>query len=251
MSIFYSMCRVFIISGSSRGIGKALSEHYLGCGDIVVGCARSTSDIAHENYRHFILDINDEKAVVAMVRAAKKEFGKIDICLNNAGMASMNHILTTSYESAKRLVDVNFLGAFLLSSEAAKAMIGNKISNKISNKNSAKNGVIINFSSVAVPLCLGGEAIYAASKAACESLTKTMAKELASYSIRVNAIALTPVQTDLIKAVPKDKIKALLEQQAIKRFGEFDDIINVIDFFISEKSDFITGQIITLGGVLR
>ena len=241
------MCRVFIISGSSRGIGKALSEHYLGCGDIVVGCARSTSDIAHENYRHFILDINDEKAVVAMVRAAKKEFGKIDICLNNAGMASMNHILTTSYESAKTLVDVNFLGAFLLSREAAKAMI----SAKISNKNSAKSGVIINFSSVAVPLCLEGEAIYAASKAACESLTKTMAKELASYSIRVNAIALTPVQTDLIKAVPKDKINALLEQQAIKRFGEFDDIINVIDFFISQKSDFITGQIITLGGGLR
>ena len=247
MSIFYSMCRVFIISGASRGIGKALSEHYLGCGDIVVGCARSPSDIAHKNYRHFILDINDEKAVVAMVRAAKKEFGKIDICLNNAGMASMNHIITTSYESAKRLVDVNFLGAFLLSREAAKAMI----SAKISNKNSAKSGVIINFSSVAAPLCLGGEAIYAASKAACESLTKTMAKELASYSIRVNAIALTPVQTDLIKAVPKDKINALLEQQAIKRFGEFDDIINVIDFFISEKSDFITGQIITLGGVLR
>ena len=247
MSIFQSMCRVFIISGSSRGIGKALREHYLGCGDIVVGCARSTSDIAHKNYRHFILDINDEKAVVSMVRAAKKEFGKIDICLNNAGMASMNHILTTSYESAKRLVDVNFLGAFLLSREAAKAMI----SNKISNKNSAKSGVIINFSSVAAPLCLEGEAIYAASKAACENLTKTMAKELASYSIRVNAIALAPVQTDLIKAVPKDKIKALLEQQAIKRFGEFDDIINVVDFFISQKSDFITGQIITLGGVLR
>ena len=247
MSISQSMCRVFIISGSSRGIGKAISEHYLGCGDIVVGCARSTSDIAHENYRHFILDINDEKAVVAMVRATKKEFGKIDICLNNAGMASMNHILTTSYESAKTLVDVNFLGAFLLSREVAKAMI----SNKISNKNSAKSGVIINFSSVAVPLCLEGEAIYAASKAACESLTKTMAKELASYSIRVNAIALTPVQTDLIKAVPKDKINALLEHQAIKRFGKFDDIINVIDFFISQKSDFITGQIITLGGVLR
>ena len=247
MSISQSMCRVFIISGASRGIGKALSEHYLGCGDIVVGCARSTSDIAHKNYRHFILDINDEKAVVSMVRAAKKEFGKIDICLNNAGMASMNHILTTSYESAKTLVDVNFLGAFLLSREAAKAMI----SNKISNKNSAKSGVIINFSSVAVPLCLEGEAIYAASKAACENLTKTMAKELASYSIRVNAIALTPVQTDLIKAVPKDKINALLEHQAIKRFGKFDDIINVIDFFISQKSDFITGQIITLGGVLR
>lgn len=231
------MCRVFIISGASRGIGKALSQHYLANGDIVVGCARSPSDIAHKNYRHFILDINDEKAVVSMVRAAKKEFGKIDICLNNAGMASMNHILTTSYESAKTLVDVNFLGAFLLSREAAKTMISNK------------SGVIINFSSVAAPLCLEGEAIYAASKAACESLTKTMAKELASYSIRVNAIALTPVQTDLIKAVPKDKINALLERQAIKRFGEFGDIINVIDFFISQKSDFITGQIITLGGV--
>lgn len=140
------MNRVFIISGASRGIGRALAEHYLGCGDIVVGCARSTSDIKHANYRHFMLDINDEKAVVAMVRAAKKEFGRIDICLNNAGVASMNHALTTSYESARNLVDVNFLGAFLLSREVAKAMI--------SNKNSARNGVIINFSSVAAALSL-------------------------------------------------------------------------------------------------
>lgn len=231
------MNRVFLISGASRGIGKALARHYLECGDIVVGCARGTSDIAHKSYRHFALDINDEKAVVAMLRSIKKEFSKVDVCLNNAGIASMNHILTTSYESAKKLVDVNFLGAFLLSREAAKTMI------------KAKSGVIINFSSVAAALSLEGEAIYSASKAACQSMTKTMAKELASYNIRVNAIAPTPVQTDLIKAVPKDKINALLDAQAIKRFGEFDDIINVIDFFISPRSAFITGQIITLGGV--
>ena len=110
-------------------------------------------------------------------------------------------------------------------------------------------GRIINFVTVAVPLNLEGEAVYASSKAAVSSLTKILAKELSSYNITVNAIGPTPIETDLILSVPGDKIKNIINQQAIKRFGTFKDTSNVIDFFINDKSDFITGQIIYLGGI--
>jgi 3-oxoacyl-[acyl-carrier protein] reductase len=231
------MEKVFIITGSSKGIGKALAQYYLEKNAIVVGCSRGESTITHANYRHHTLEINDEKAVVKMVRETKKEFGKIDILLNNAGIASMNHFLTTSLQTVRNIFATNFEGTFLFSREVSKVMMKQKF------------GRIVNYTTVAAALRLEGEAIYAASKAAIENFTQTISKELAPFNITVNAIGPTPIKTDLIKAVPKDKIEELLEKQAIKRFGEFQDIQNVIDFYIDEKSDFITGQVIYLGGI--
>ncbi|MGB7401740.1 MAG: SDR family oxidoreductase [Arcobacter sp.] len=231
------MSQIIVITGTSKGIGQALANYYLENGEVVIGCSRAESSINHENYRHFSLEVNDEKAVIKMVRTVKKEFGKIDILLNNAGMASMNHILTTSVSSVEKIFATNFLGTFIFTREVAKVMMKQKY------------GRVVNYTTVASALRLEGEAIYAASKAAIENFTQTSAKELAPFNITANAIGPTPVQTDLIKAVPKDKIDELLAKQAIKRFGHFDDIKNVIDFFISKKSDFITGQIIYLGGV--
>lgn len=231
------MSKIVVITGSSKGIGEALALHYLEKNHIVIGCSRGEASINHKNYRHFSLEITDEKAVLGMIRAIKKEFKKIDILINNAGIASMNHILTTSTGTISKLFDTNFLGTFLFTREVAKVMM------------KEKNGRIINFTTVAKPLKLEGEAVYVASKAAIESFTQTAAKELSPFNITVNAIGPTPVETDLIKAVPKDKIEELLEKQAIKRFGTFEDIINVVDFFSSDNSDFITGQIIYLGGV--
>ena len=231
------MSRIIVITGTRKGIGKELSEYYLNNNDIVIGCSRGESTINHENYRHFVLDVSDEKAVVNMIRSVKKEFGKIDVLLNNAGIASMNHFLTTSFQTVQNMFATNFFGTFLFSREVSKVMMKQKF------------GRIVNYTTVASALRLDGEAIYAASKSAIENFTQTIAKEVATYGITVNAIGPTPVETDLIKAVPKNKIQELLEKQAIKRFGNYEDIKNVIDFFISEKSDFITGQIIYLGGV--
>jgi len=231
------MSKVFVITGTRKGIGKELANYYLQKGNIVIGCSRGESSIEHKNYRHFCLDVSDEKAVIDMIRKTKKEFKKIDVLLNNAGIASMNHILTTPYITAKKIFNTNFFGSFLFIREVAKIMI------------KQKSGRIVNFATVATPLRLEGEAIYAASKAAIINLTEIAAKELADFNITVNAIGPTPVPTDLIKNVPKDKIDALLNRQAIKRFGEFRDVVNVIDFFIDERSDFITGQVIYLGGV--
>lgn len=231
------MNQIIVITGTSKGIGKAIANYYLEQNDFVIGCSRTESSITHENYRHFSLEVSDEKAVVSMIRAIKKEFKKIDILINNAGIASMNHILTTSNESISKLFNTNFLGTFLFTREVAKVMMKEKY------------GRVINFSTIAKPLRLEGEAVYAASKAAIESFTQTSSKELSSFNITVNAIGPTPIKTDLIKAVPKDKIEDLLNKQTIKRFGTFEDIINVIDFFIDDRSSFITGQIIYLGGV--
>ena len=231
------MSRIIIITGTRKGIGKELALYYLDNNDIVIGCSRGDSSIDNSNYRHFSLDVSDEKAVVSMIRSVKKEFGKIDVLLNNAGIASMNHFLTTSYETVKNIFSTNFFGTFLFSREVSKVMMKQKF------------GRIVNFTTIATPLSLEGEAIYASSKSAIENLTQTISKELATFNITVNAIGPTPIETDLIKAVPKDKIEDLLNKQTIKRFGTFEDIKNVINFFIDKKSDFITGQIIYLGGV--
>ena len=112
-----------------------------------------------------------------------------------------------------------------------------------------KCGRIVNFSTVAVPLKLEGEAIYASSKAAIVKLTEIMSKEFANLGITVNAIGPTPIETDLIKSVPKEKMDNLMNVQSIKRYGELSDISNVINFFIKKESDFITGQTVYLGGI--
>ncbi|MCE7566307.1 SDR family NAD(P)-dependent oxidoreductase [Aliivibrio fischeri] len=228
-----------VITGSRKGLGKELSEYYLSLGHTVIGCSRQSGSIEHANYHHFELDVADEKSVIKMVRTIRKTIGVVDVLINNAGIAAMNHFLTTPLSSAERVISTNVMGTFLFSREVAKLMM------------KQKSGSIVNYSTVAVPLDLEGEAIYAASKAAVESLTRISAKELSHYGIRVNAIGPTPIPTDLIKTVPKNKIEELIASQAIKRLGSSEDVINVIDFFISPKSDFITGQVIYLGGVFK
>jgi 3-oxoacyl-[acyl-carrier protein] reductase len=149
----------------------------------------------------------------------------------------MNHLLLTTAEKAREVVETNFIGTFLMCREAARLMRKNKF------------GRIVNFATVAVPLKLDGEAIYAASKAAVINFTQIAAREFAPFGVTVNAVAPTPIRTDLIKSVPQERIDALVERQAVKRLGEFRDVSNVIDFFIRPESDFITGQVIFLGGV--
>lgn len=231
------MNRIIIITGTRKGIGFFLANHYLQLGDIVFGCSRRACDIFHPNYHHERFDISDEKAVIQFVRNIYKEYKRIDILINNAGIASMNHFLLTPYTTAHKVFSTNFMGTFLMCREAAKYMMKNR------------SGRIINYSTVAVALNLQGELIYSSSKAAIEQLTRVLSVELGMSGITVNAIAPTPIDTDLIKNVPKNKIDELIDRQSIKRLGKYEDVLNVIDFFISPNSDFITGQIIYLGGI--
>jgi 3-oxoacyl-[acyl-carrier protein] reductase len=231
------MPEVMVITGTSRGIGSYLVDHYAGKGYRVIGCSRSEVESAAAGYAHYCLDVADEDAVTDMIHDIGRTYGAIDILINNAGIASMNHSLLTPLSTVRDVFSTNVFGAFLFAREAAKVMMRQS------------SGRIVNFATVATPLKLEGEAAYAASKAAVESYTKILAKELATFNITVNAVGPTPVQTDLIKNVPGEKIQALVDAQTIKRMGEYRDISNVIDFFISPASDFVTGQILYLGGI--
>ena len=226
-----------LITGTRKGIGEYLVQYYLDKNYKVIGCSRGESEIVDPEYRHYKLDVADEKAVLKMFKEIRRDYNRLKILVNNAGIASMNHSLLTPIKTVETILRTNVVGSFLFCREAAKLM------------SKSNYGRIINFATVATPLKLEGEAIYAASKAAIVTLTQILAKEVADMNITINAIGPTPVKTDLIKSVPKDKMDSLIAQQAIKRFGEYSDVSNAIDFFIKPESGFITGQVLYLGGV--
>lgn len=228
---------VILISGTSRGIGEHLATHFLEHGFQVVGCSRSPVERLSEHYRHYVLDVSDEASVKGMFGQISKTYGRLDALINNAGVAAMNHVLLTPVQTARNVLDTNVVGTFLFCREAAKLM------------QRRRRGRIVNFATVATPLKLEGEAMYAASKAAVVSLTQILARELADFGVTVNAVGPTPIATDLIRGVPQQKLDGLIARQAIRRMGEYRDVVNVIEFFLKPESDFVTGQVVFLGGV--
>ena len=228
---------VTLITGTRTGIGRHLAGHYVAAGHQVVGCSRSPAEWSLEHYDHFCLDVSDEPAVRNLIGDVRRRFGRLDHLINNAGVASMNHSQLTPMSTVRSVFETNVFGTFLLCREAARLMIVRR------------HGRIVNLSTVATPLKLEGEAIYASSKAAVVSLTEILARELAPWQITVNAVGPTPIDTDLIRGVPADRIDRLLARQAIPRLARPEDVANVIDFYLRPESGFITGQNLYLGGI--
>lgn len=225
------------MTGARRGIGKHLCHHLLGRGYSVVGCSRNPCEWAADRFQHFQVDVTNEAQVKSLLGTVRKQFRRLDVLLNNAGVASMNHFLLTPMKTAQTITDVNLLGPFLVSREATKLM------------RTRKYGRIVNFGSSAVAVRLAGEAVYIASKCGLVALSQTMARELAEFGVTVNVVGPSPTETDMIRRVPKDKIDTFLEGLPIKRLTTFEDIANVVDFFLSETSNAVTGQVIYLNGM--
>jgi 3-oxoacyl-[acyl-carrier protein] reductase len=229
--------KVALITGTRKGIGRHLAAHFVECGYFVEGCSREAPDWTLERYVHHCVDVTNEAQVIGMLNAIAKRHGRLDVTVNNAGIASMNHTLLTPLASLEKIMATNFRGTFLVCRESAKLMRKHQF------------GRIVNMGTVAVPLRLEGEAMYAASKAAIVSFTQVFANEIGSFGITCNVVGPTPIDTDLIRSVPKQKIQKIVDRMAIKRLGSVEDVANVVDFLVKPESQFITGQVIYLGGV--
>ena len=182
--------RTALVTGTSRGLGRALAESLLADGWRVHGFARGPQDLRHLSFQAHVVDVGDEAAVQAAVAAVLASAGQVDLLVNNAGAASMNALLLTPAATAAALMRVNYLGSFHCLQAVGKAMVRRR------------SGTIVNLTSVAVPVALEGEAAYVASKAAVEALTKVAAKELSPQGVRVIALGFGPLDTRLTRAVP-------------------------------------------------
>jgi 3-oxoacyl-[acyl-carrier protein] reductase len=226
---------VTLITGTSRGIGRFLASHFLAAGHHVIGCSHGTPDFSPEGYEHFALDVADEASFGPLLDRLRLA-GRLDHLINNAAIASMNHSLLVPAETFTSIMQTNVLGTFLFSREAARLM------------RRRHHGRIVNLASTAVPLKLEGEAPYVASKAAVVMLTEVLARELAPLGVTVNAVGPGPLDTDLTRGVPPEKLDRLLARHAITRQSTYEDVANVIDFFLAPASGQVTGQTVYLGG---
>lgn len=228
---------VTLITGTSRGVGKELALYYCNHGHKVIGCSRGVCDISHENYMHITADISKEEDILNIFKLIRLQYKRLDNLINNAAIASINTSLLTPYSVADDISKINFLAAFMFSREASKIMMKKNF------------GRIINISSVDIQLKVDGNALYAAAKSAVETYSRVLAKEVSTYGITVNTIALTPIKTSLLENIVEEKIYMVIDMLTIKRFAEISDITNLIDFLMKKESNYITSQVIALGGV--
>ena len=228
--------RRILVTGTSRGIGRAMAEHFLGHGDNVIGCARSEATLQHPNYQHYTADLADPTAVSAMMSAIRREQRLLDVLINNAAVAMMGPSALQPPDVARKMVNLNLCSLIHVTHDAIRLL------------RSASCPRIVNLSSVAVPLRLEGEAVYSATKAAVEQWTRVLARELGPLGITVNAIGPAPTDTDLLRGVSREKLDSLVANQAISRWATMADILHATEFFLHPASDMITGQVMYLGG---
>jgi len=229
--------RVALVTGSSRGVGRLICGHLLQEGATVLGFARGESTITHERYRHFQVDIGIPDEIAKTFAALRRDYPTLHLLINNAAIGNSQFALIMAAGSARTMVETNLLAPFLISREAAKLM------------RKGRWGRIINISSIAASLEPMGESLYSGCKAGLTVMGNVIAKEFADANITVNTLALSAVATDLLGGLSPEKVQGYLDELILSRLAQPDDIFNVIDFFASERSAFITAQTLFLGGV--
>lgn len=240
--------KVALVTGASRGIGRACATRLAECGyDVAVNyvsnetkAAEAAAEIERLGRRAITVkaDTADLKAVQAMFREVHKAFGRLDVLVNNAGVVDDAYLLMINEDSLSRSLDINIKGYFHCAQQAALKMM------------SKKQGQIINISSVSSVLAVEGQGVYSATKGAVNSMTATLAKELAPRGIRVNAVAPGFIETEMIDAIPADKKEEYLKAVPMRRFGTAGDVANVVAALCSDAFSYMTGQVIVLDGGL-
>jgi 3-oxoacyl-[acyl-carrier protein] reductase len=229
--------KIVVVTGSRRGVGRSIAEHFLGHGATVLGFAKGESLLDHPAYHHFQVDVGNPAEVTAAFGKIAKQFGSVQIVVNNAAVLTSQYAMIMPPAAAQAMINVNLLGPFMVSREASKLM------------RKKKWGRIINIGSMAASLEPIGDSLYAATKAGVATIANVMAKELGPLGVTCNTVGITAIDSDMLAQLPRDKIEAIIAGLPVARFAQADDILNVIDFFAAERSSYITAQTVFLGGV--
>lgn len=225
---------MIIVTGASRGLGQAIAERLVDSGEEVIGLARSSDK---SSFKCIECDIRDYSSVKQAARQVKIMKKPIKAFINAAGVASMNMAVTTDQSTVQRVIQTNLIGTIYCCQLFAPIMLR------------FKQGSIINFSTIAVPLSLKGESVYVASKAGVEAFSRTFAREMADFNIRVNCIAPGPIRTDLLRGITDNQIEKIISQQIITKEFKKSDVCNLVELLIDEKSSSLSGQVLNIGGV--
>jgi 3-oxoacyl-[acyl-carrier protein] reductase len=235
--------QVALVTGGSRGIGLAISESLAEAGATVAVVARdegragaAASNLPGEGHRGFAADVASAESVDALVKRVEDEMGGIDILVNNAGVTRDNLLMRIKDEDWEQVLDTNLRGAFNTIRAASRGMMKKRA------------GRVINISSVVGITGNKGQANYAASKAGLIGLTKSVAKELASRGILVNAVAPGYIETDMTAELADAARNALMEQISVGRLGKPEDIASVVRFLAGPGASYITGQVLVVDG---
>lgn len=238
--------KVALVTGGSRGIGRAIALELAKNGaNIAINYANS-SEKAEElvkeikklglNAISVKADVSKEEDVNNLVKTVEVELGKIDILVNNAGITKDNLLIRMKTEDFEEVLDVNLKGSFLCTKAVARAMMKKKY------------GKIINITSVVGLVGNAGQSNYSASKAGVIGFTKSMAKELASRGIRVNAVAPGFIDTEMTQILSEELKEEMINNIPLSQLGKPEDVAKAVLFLASSSSDYITGQVINVDG---
>ncbi|MDD1782745.1 3-oxoacyl-ACP reductase FabG [Enterovibrio sp. ZSDZ35] len=234
--------KIALVTGASRGIGRAIAEILVERGATVVGTATSESgaaaisDYLGENGKGYALNVTSAESIETVLKAVKEEFGDIDILVNNAGITRDNLLMRMKDEEWMDIMDTNLTSIFRMSKAVLRAMM------------KKRNGRIINVGSVVGTMGNAGQANYSAAKAGVVGFTKSMAREVASRGITVNTVAPGFIETDMTKALNDDQRAATLAQVPAGRLGAPREIAATVAFLASDDAAYITGETLHVNG---
>jgi 3-oxoacyl-[acyl-carrier protein] reductase len=235
--------KVAIVSGGSRGIGFAVAEELAAGGARVAVTARAEERAAQAaealggaGGRGYGCDVTDAEACTALIARVEEELGPVDILVNNAGITRDNILVRLKDEDWDAVLDTNLRGAFHLMRAVARGMM------------KRRGGRIVNIASVVGLTGNRGQANYAASKAGLVGLTKSVAQELASRDVLVNAVAPGFVETEMTASLSEDARSALFERIPLGRFGQPSDVAGAVRFLVGPAASYITGQVLVVDG---
>lgn len=239
--------QVILISGGSRGLGQALVSHFLARGQIVVTFSRSRTSFIEQclqadpdGQRFFwqALDGTDSDAVKRFVLAAAARYGRIDALINNAGVATEGVLALMRVGDIQQMIAVNLEGAILLTHICTRVML------------SRGRGAIVNISSLNGVRGHAGVAVYSATKAGLDGLTRSLAREVGSRGIRVNSVAPGYFESDMTEHLDDEQRARITRRTPLGRLGTTADIIGAVQFLLSAEASFITGQTLVVDGGL-